>query len=86
MFKKIDIYRRKQDALVIYRCFQSLETNLFYVQSADYFNQKSSSRDIENSLFQEFELFIDVDISARIDGHETIEESIEAFDRNFGNS
>lgn len=85
LYNRITVAKRLESSMAIYRCFQSLDDGLFYVQSADYFYGHSTLADLHNLNLQEIELFIEQDVSQRRTGFPSLKEAIADFDVEFGN-
>lgn len=83
MFKLINIFKRENNVLKVYRCFQSVENNCFFVQSMDFFHEPLDVQSINNSNLQLLELFMDECPTNRIESFPTIEDAIKHFDEEF---
>jgi len=78
MYKEIKVWKRLNESEAIcYRCFQSIETNKYYVQSSDYFRLPVEKIRIDESEKQFVELFIEDDPCVRTDGFNSLKEAIE---------
>jgi hypothetical protein len=83
LYRAIDVWRRRPNGAVRYRCFEVLPGGRFCVQSADFFslpfdNQRS---DFSDRQFQE--LLIEQAPEERTATFSTLEEAIAEHDRDF---
>jgi hypothetical protein len=84
LYKPIDVWKRvDENNAVRYRCFESLESKLFSVQSADFYRLPSNDQQNVNLVRQFVELFLQEDPAKRGGEHGTIEEAIAAHDKAF---
>lgn len=85
MFRAIDVWKRLDDSRAVrYRCFQSLQTGKYSVQSADYYQLPPDSNHVKYLDRQSVELFIERSPDERAGTHETLETAIEADEALFG--
>ena len=87
LFKVIDVWKRISDSEAVrHRCFQSLQTGKFSVQSADFYrlpNDPSQSSELEQ---QHIELLIEQAPDQRSGAYETLEAAIKAHEAEFGSA
>jgi hypothetical protein len=84
LYKAIDVWKRLDENTAIrYRCFESLLSKHFCVQSADFYRLPLNEQHIANLARQFVELFIEQEPSNRGGEHPTLEEAIAAHDRTF---
>lgn len=82
--KPIDIWKRINDRkITIYRCFQTIPDNKYFVQSQDYYYMDPetgliSKEQIEYLEYQHLELFFDVEPEDR-KYFDSLEEAIQDF-------
>lgn len=85
MFKAMDVWKRISDSEAVrYRCFQSLQTGKYSVQSADFYRSpenRGQSADIER---QYVELFVEQAPDERSGAYQTLQVAIEAHEAEFG--
>ena len=81
LYKALDIWERKDSRTVVrYRCFESLDTGKFSVQSADFYHDEKSPANLD---VQFVELFTEQDPAERSGEHVTLNAAIAAHDREF---
>lgn len=80
LYLRHNIVRKFRDGMGIYRCFQSLKNDLYYIQSLDILYPDKNKNDFHFFNNQEVELFVEDDISETKKGYSTISEAIDAFD------
>lgn len=84
LYRAIDVWKRVDENTAIrYRCFESLHSKRFCVQSADFHRLPSDEQQIADLSRQFMELFIELEPSNRGGEHSTLEEAIAAHDRAF---
>jgi hypothetical protein len=84
LYRAIDVWKRMNERTTIrYRCFESLQSKQFCVQSADFYRLPLSEQMIANLARQFVELFIEQEPSDRGGEHRTLEEAIATHDRAF---
>jgi hypothetical protein len=83
LYEQINVFKKNNDQLYVYRCFKSLSQSKFYVQSQDVFYKPIDRAQIVNSQLQLFDLFFDDDIEQRCLGFDSLEAAISAFDEDF---
>jgi hypothetical protein len=83
LYKAIDVWRRRQDGAIRYRCFQMLSSGRFCVQSADFYTLRSGSERSEflDRLF--IELLLQQTPDERAETFPTLEEAIAQHDHYF---
>ena len=86
LYERLDVWRRGDSGgLILYRCFRVLPIGCFCVQSADYFEPTSTPVTHHQSEAQFLELLAEEPPDQRSGVFPTLEEAIDAFDREFGN-
>jgi hypothetical protein len=84
LYRAIDVWKRAdEETAVRYRCFESLLSKRFCVQSADFYRLPPNEQQIADLSRQFVELFIEQEPSSRSGEHSTLEEAIAAHDRAF---
>jgi hypothetical protein len=80
LYRAIDVWERKDNGTVVrYRCFESLDSGRFSVQSADFYHDGKSP-----GLANQFvELLTEQDPSKRSGEHATLKAAIDAHNRQF---
>jgi hypothetical protein len=87
MFKAIDVWKRVDERTAVrYRCYQSLETLRYSVQSADFYRLPLDETQATGLCSQSIELFIEQAPDQRSSAFDTIEQAIAAHDRSFADS
>ena len=66
-----------------YRCFQSVETQKYVVQSADFYRLPLDAKQCSNLDFQFHELLLEEDPFHRGGEYDSLEDAISAHDRDF---
>ncbi len=82
LYKQFDIWRRAKDEVYCYRCFQGLDSGLYYVQSCDILRPGKPTGQAEMNEHL-VELFCEEDPAGRIEGFSSLQEAIEQFDAEF---
>ena len=86
LYERVDVWRRTDSgALILYRCFRLLPSGGFCIQSADFFDAASAPTRHTHSQSQFFELLAEQPPEQRSGVFPTLEEAVNAFDRDFGN-
>jgi len=81
LYRTIDVWERKDSRTVVrYRCFESLNSGRFSVQSADFYHAGSSPADLHNQFV---ELFTEQDPAERAGEHATLKAAIDAHNQEF---
>jgi hypothetical protein len=81
LYKAIDIWERKDSRTVVrYRCFESLDTGTFSVQSADFYHDGKQPAKLDAQFL---ELFTEQDPAERSGEHVTLKAAIAAHNRDF---
>lgn len=81
LYKAIDIWERRDSRTAVrYRCFESLDTGKFSVQSADFYHDEKSPTNLD---VQFVELFTEQDPAVRSGEHVTLNAAIVAHNREF---
>ena len=84
MFKAIDVWKRiSASKAVRYRCFQSLQTGKYSVQSADFYSLPENPSQSALLERQHLELFIEQAPDERTRAHETLNAAIETHEAEF---
>jgi hypothetical protein len=84
IYKAIDVWKIVDESTAIrYRCFESLQSKRFCVQSADFYRLPLNEQQIANLALQFVELFIEQEPSKRSGEHSTLEEAIATHDKTF---
>jgi hypothetical protein len=80
-YRTIDVWERKDDRTVVrYRCFESLDSGRFSVQSADFSHAGKLSANLRNQFV---ELFTEQDPAERSGEHATLKAAIDAHTSEF---
>jgi hypothetical protein len=82
LYRAIDVWARGKGGTVVRsRCFQSLDTGKYCVQSADFYHKgKKPQLDLDGQFI---ELFTEQDPAQRSGQHDTLEAAIAAHNREF---
>lgn len=81
LYKQIDVWERKDSRTVIrYRCFESLDSGKFSVQSADFYHDGKADASLDGQFV---ELFMEQDPAERWGEHATIKAAIATHNRDF---
>jgi hypothetical protein len=84
LFKTIDVLKRISDSEAVrYRCFQSLDTGKYSVQSADFYRLPRNPDESAQLERQHIELFIEQAPDERSGSYETLEAAIQAHEVEF---
>ena len=84
LYKEIMIWQRLSEASAKrYSCLQDFRTNLFAVQSADFFHLPLEESQFRGFERQFVELFIEAPVAERCEWFATLEEAILAHDQTF---
>jgi hypothetical protein len=87
LFKAIDVWKRIGDSgAVRYRCFQSVETGKYCVQSADFYSSPDTSGQSAQLEQQHIDLLIEQAPDERAMAYETLEAAIEVHEAVFGSA
>ena len=82
LYRTIDVWERNDTRTVVrYRCFESLETGRYCVQSADFYHHGKATPDVEGQFI---ELLTEEDPVQRSGEHDTLAAAIAAHKREFG--
>lgn len=85
-----DVWQRVNDKkIIIYRCFQTIPYNKYYVQSQDYYyidpeTGLISKEQIEYLEYQHLERFFEVELEDR-KYFDSLEEAIDSFNQSWAN-
>jgi hypothetical protein len=83
-YRAIDVWERKdRHTVVCYRCFKSLDTGKYSVQSADFYNDSKKSSELDDQFI---ELLTEQDPVERSGQHESLGAAIAAHKREFDKS
>ena len=85
-YKAIDVWRRKKETVVRYRCFQVLPDETYCVQNADYYRPPFSSAQADQQDQQFLELLMEEAPDSRSKSFPSLDEALQAFDRDFANN
>ncbi|MBM7130649.1 hypothetical protein [Dyella mobilis] len=86
LYQELKIWRDVSDSTAIrYSCFIDLATGKFAVQNADFFHLPITLDQIKFLDAQFVELFIETSPKDRCEWFETLEQAIDAHDRDFDN-
>ena len=78
LFEEIIVWSKNDDGVLVkYRCFKNLTSNLFAVQSADFFEKATDQKSILASEIQAVELFLDESPEIRSSWHASLAEAIQ---------
>ena len=86
LFKAIDVWQRRGDAeLVRYRCFQSVQSGKYSVQSLDHYQLPVDRTSVVDLDRQFLELLSEQSPMERSQAHDSLREAISDFVRSFEN-
>lgn len=80
LYRAIDVWEREPGRLARYRCFESLNTGMFCVQSVDFYHDEKSRPELESQFI---ELLSEQDPFERAGGYSTLQEAIRAHKAEF---
>jgi hypothetical protein len=84
LFRAIDVWKRVGDGTAVrYRCFESLSSKRYSVQSADFYRLPLEANQMANLTSQFVELFLEQEPSSRSAEYPSLEEAISAHDAQF---
>ena len=84
LYRTIDVWKRvDQTTAIRYRCFESLQSKRYCVQSADFYRLPLDTKQLANLDSQFMQLFLEQAPSNRTTEHQTLEEAIAAHDKDF---
>jgi len=83
MYQELSVWKRYQGKVVRYRCFMSLTTKKFTVQSADFYYPPLDPKRAQEHESQFIELLCETDPFERSASFDSLEEAIAAHDRDF---
>lgn len=84
LFEQIKVWKKVDESNAhVYNCFKDLDTELFHVQSKDYYTSPITVEQSSFFLNQEIELFLEDLPSEREKGYKSIPLAIKAFDDYF---
>ena len=84
LYNTIDVWKRvDQSTALRYRCFQSLQSKEYCVQSVDFYRLPLDAKQVSNLDSQFVQLFIEQEPSNRTAEYLTLEDAIAAHDREF---
>lgn len=84
LFKAVDVWQRRSDTeLVRYRCFQSLRTEKYSVQSEDHYHSPLDAKQTANLDRQFLELMFEMPPSERSGEYDSLSEAITAHIQSF---
>jgi hypothetical protein len=83
-YRVIDVWKRLDGTSAIrYRCFESLNSKRFCVQSADFYRLPLDQKQVSSLDNQFVELLVEQEPSSRCAEFPTLEEAIAAHDKDF---
>lgn len=83
-YRAIDIWKRLDGSTAIRcRCFESLQSKRYCVQSADFYRLPAADEQASNLDTQFLELFIEQEPPSRSSEYPTLAEAIAAHDKDF---
>jgi len=85
LYERVDVYRRSQEKIIVYRCLRLLSGAGYIVQSADWLNFPLSAATLIDHELRFCELLMEESPEVRSSPFPTIDEAIRAFDAEFGN-
>lgn len=81
LFEKIPVWVKVNDSrLKVYSCFKELDTDLYYVQSANFFDYPLKKEIVSDHNDMEVDLFLSTPPNERDKGYPTLKEAIYEFD------
>jgi hypothetical protein len=84
LYRAIDVWKRvDRTTAVRYRCFESLQSKRYCVQSADFYRLPLDQKQDSNLDSQFVQLFIEQEPSSRTAECLTLDEAIAAHDKDF---
>jgi hypothetical protein len=84
LYRTIDVWKRVDRTTALrYRCFQSLQSKKYCVQSADFFRLPLDAKQVSSLDSQFVQLFIEQEPSNRTAEYLTLEDAIAAHDKDF---
>lgn len=86
LYRAFDVWKRTQNGVVRYRCFESIPSGLFSVQSADFFGTDASRKKVEFLESQFVELLFQQAPDERSGAFGSVEEALQAHDHDFENT
>ena len=75
--------RRDASTAVLYRCLLDIRTNMFAVQSADFFHEPFGHEQLLSSEKQFLELLVQTEPADRCEWFESLDKAISAHERDF---
>jgi hypothetical protein len=84
LYEAIDVWKRiSSTELICYKCFRNLQTNMFSVQSSDFYNASPDPNRVSFLQRQYLELLLAEPPDKRTGGFETLLEAVQAHDKQF---
>jgi hypothetical protein len=84
LYRSVDVWKRISKARVVrYRCFEDLSSGRFSVQSADFYKIPLDAKEVADSDKQYLELLAEQSPEERAGSFDSLEEAIEAHDKDF---
>jgi hypothetical protein len=84
LYKTIDVWKRVDGTTAVrYRCFESLQSKRYCVQSTDFYRLPLDEKQFSNLDSQFVQLFIEQEPSSRSAEYLTLEDAIAAHDKDF---
>jgi hypothetical protein len=82
LYRTIDVWeRRDSNTVVRYRCFESVNSGTYTVQSADFYHDGKPQAELDGQFV---ELFTEQDPAGRSGKHPSLQAAIAAHNREFG--
>jgi hypothetical protein len=80
MYEKIEVWRqcKEQGAVQVFVCFRDLSSDLYYVQSVDYWREADREKDALFLRRNSIELFLEEDVKFREQGYPSLKEAVDA--------
>lgn len=82
-YEQINVFRREDDRIEVYRCFKDLGTSLYYVQNKDYLYPPFEEHKLTSLSQNLCELMFEDDLAERTEGFERLDDAIKAFEIDF---
>jgi hypothetical protein len=84
LYRAIDVWKKADKTSAIrYRCFESLNSGRFCVQSSDFYTLPLDANQVASLSHQFVDLFVQQDPADRSSEYSTLEEAIAAHDQAF---
>lgn len=84
LYRRFDVFvRRDSETVVVYRCFEDLDSRRFSIQSADRMKRPFDAEQSNQHVTQLFELFAEESPESRSGSFPTVAEAILDFEQSF---